>query len=592
MQLILKIFYIFFLLITFAIGKNLALAEGKFDRYDLDIFAAPTDQERRAKFAEFIAKKTKSDFGTTFNYHDRSISIQSIRPVLEQLTFKKDKTGSFHIRLEDFLDRLYQKFPTLFQYPVANFISKSLQGASLEEPRVTVVSPDGRLLMCFNGSYHQRGGNRVEFIQFHDENEQTFMHYTYHEIVFGRNRIPSIRKMHFDRTCADCHSTRPDAVSFDEVLRYMRPLFDPYNAWPRYFGDFLSEPRSDLTDEAPNVAKKLRAMKRFIEKAPNHPRYKYLNFSDPREGDPMFEFFRNFADMNMEGFIEIKKFRPPLTNNLFHLNEILTFQAVLRIDQQMKKSKYYDMWKYPLMYAHTILSPTSGFTQETKLREIERTLGGTQEKTNSQWFEKIIEKHIAIDRRAEERDQEVRNTARKTLVENLFLEPNLAKDVSDFGYSVTRTILYFLSVDLRDYSTSTTRNHVLVESENLLELTLGDRFNFYFAGEDVQSLDDIVDRSNIALAGFQPNSLNLKPYEERVLAGKTIYKQDCFGCHVSGQKLLETYTFQKWIEQDRFMQKVKYRIDEEKPTRRMPHFYAPLSMNEKENLLNFFKQHL
>src|SRR5256885_17269149 len=64
---------------------------------------------------------------------------------------------------------------TLFPYTTlfrSVFESRSLQGASPENPRVILFGPDARFIVTFNGSPAQRGFRVVETMEFDDDSKE------------------------------------------------------------------------------------------------------------------------------------------------------------------------------------------------------------------------------------------------------------------------------------------------------------------------------------------------------------------------------------------------------------------------------------
>src|SRR5256885_10047748 len=61
---------------------------------------------------------------------------------------------------------------TLFPYTTLFRSSRSLQGASPENPRVILYGPDARFIVTFNGSPAQRGFRAVETMEFEDASKE------------------------------------------------------------------------------------------------------------------------------------------------------------------------------------------------------------------------------------------------------------------------------------------------------------------------------------------------------------------------------------------------------------------------------------
>jgi cytochrome c551/c552 len=102
------------------------------------------------------------------------------------------------------------------------YSSRSIQGASYENPRVIIYS--GNTMFTFNGGESQLGGNKIEAISFNESKNK----YESMEITFnpGTNAIVE----HNPKSCIQCHQTE------------IKPIWDSYRQWPGVYGgndDFL-----------------------------------------------------------------------------------------------------------------------------------------------------------------------------------------------------------------------------------------------------------------------------------------------------------------------------------------------------------------
>src|SRR5439155_15939053 len=92
------------------------------------------------------------------------------------------------------------------------FESRSLQGATPENPRVILFGPDARIILTFNGSPAQRGFRVVETMEF-DDGEKEFR---LRELVFpdpaggaAQVQVSEVNPPH----CARCHGAPPRPVT-------------------------------------------------------------------------------------------------------------------------------------------------------------------------------------------------------------------------------------------------------------------------------------------------------------------------------------------------------------------------------------------
>jgi len=133
------------------------------------------------------------------------------------------------------------------------FASRSLQGASLESPRVILFGDDARLIITFNGDSGQRGYDSLETLEF-DPGSNTFR---LREIRFGGQgelAPPQISAAN-PGACAVCHDTPA------------RPIWDTPPAWPGVYGERYGAGLS---------AQEIRGMREFLDGQSGHPRYQYL----------------------------------------------------------------------------------------------------------------------------------------------------------------------------------------------------------------------------------------------------------------------------------------------------------------------------
>jgi len=143
------------------------------------------------------------------------------------------------------------------------FESRSLQGATPENPRVILFGPDARIILTFNGSPAQRGFRVVETMEF-DDGEKEFR---LRELVFpdpatgaAQVQVSEVNPPH----CARCHGAPP------------RPVWDSFPLWPGAYGERYGARLS--TRERTGLAA-------FLARQPTHARYRQLlavqRFADP-----------------------------------------------------------------------------------------------------------------------------------------------------------------------------------------------------------------------------------------------------------------------------------------------------------------------
>jgi len=144
------------------------------------------------------------------------------------------------------------------------FDSRSLQGASLENPRVILYGPDARFIVTFNGSPAQRGFRVVETMEFDDDSKE----FRLRELVFPE-RAAGVDKVVVSEVnpqhCARCHGAPA------------RPVWDTFPLWPGAYGERY---RARLS------ARERTGLAAFLALQPTHPRYGQLlgvkRFADPQ----------------------------------------------------------------------------------------------------------------------------------------------------------------------------------------------------------------------------------------------------------------------------------------------------------------------
>ena len=153
------------------------------------------------------------------------------------------------------VERMLELLPvSLRSHYALVYDSRSLQSASLSEPRVVLYGDDARLVVTFNGQDAQRGHDAVEVMQFDAASNR----FEFREFLFpgtpSRPQRATVSQANPDR-CLLCHG-HPG-----------RPVWDAHPDWPGVYGQRY---RTPLT---PIEAAGLRS---FLQSQPQHPRYRWL----------------------------------------------------------------------------------------------------------------------------------------------------------------------------------------------------------------------------------------------------------------------------------------------------------------------------
>jgi mono/diheme cytochrome c family protein len=154
------------------------------------------------------------------------------------------------------------------------FRSRSLHGASFDNPRVILYGDDARLVVTFNGDPRLPGFDAVETMEF-DPVSKAF---SFRQIEFAAaaSAPPRISEPN-PEPCGKCHGDPP------------RPVWDTHPLWPGAYGEKY---------RAPLALEEAAGLKRFLQAQPAHPRYRFLLDAE-RLADP--EIFRPGARARYEG---------------------------------------------------------------------------------------------------------------------------------------------------------------------------------------------------------------------------------------------------------------------------------------------------
>jgi hypothetical protein len=194
------------------------------------------------------------------------------------------------------------------------FRSRSLHGASFDNPRVILYGDDARLVITFNGDPRLPGFDAVETMQF-DPVSKAF---SFREIDFadtaGAAGSPRISEPN-PEACRKCHGDPP------------RPVWDTHPLWPGAYGERY---------RAPLVPEEADGLKRFLQGQPAHPRYRFL-LDVARLADP--ETFRPGARTRYEG----SEHEPP-NAELATLLGRLNFENIVQQLQSRPQFEAYRVW--------------------------------------------------------------------------------------------------------------------------------------------------------------------------------------------------------------------------------------------------------
>src|SRR3984893_11052767 len=196
------------------------------------------------------------------------------------------------------------------------FESRSLQGASLENPRAILFGPDARFIVTFNGSPAQRGFRVVETMEFDDESKE----FRLRELLFPE-RAAGVDKVVISEVnpqrCARCHGAPA------------RPVWDTFPLWPGAYGERY---RNNLS------ARERAGLSAFLAQQPAHPRYRQLlganRFADPQT-------FRSNALGQYAGIPQ----EPPNAELAVYLSR-LQAQSIAR---QLVQQPAFDAYQYALV---------------------------------------------------------------------------------------------------------------------------------------------------------------------------------------------------------------------------------------------------
>jgi hypothetical protein len=233
-----------------------------------------------------------------------AISTSSVSPVFFSETLKELKSPTGKIKsVEALLSTLPSEM--LSHYNLV-YQSRSLQDASVENPRVIISSFNGNDIFAFNGEMHQAGFDTVEAIHFHRASKT----FEFREIVFGRSSVYVSDRN--PKKCLVCHGLDP------------RPNWDTYPLWPGIYGsdEDLANQRAQQANSTNQTLPEVKNLTSFFSAKARNSRYKFLRKFRP-------------AGSGYVGFLAGETISP---NTEFTITlGLLNFQRVSRILAQNKK---------------------------------------------------------------------------------------------------------------------------------------------------------------------------------------------------------------------------------------------------------------
>src|SRR5438874_3683764 len=196
------------------------------------------------------------------------------------------------------------------------FESRSLQGASPENPRVILFGPDARFIVTFNGSPAQQGFRVVETMEVDDASKEfRLRELPFPERAAGPDQV-GVSEVDAQR-CTGCHGAPP------------RPVWDTFPSWPGAYGERY---RARLS------ARERAGLAAFLALQPTHPRHGELldvkRFADPQT-------FRSSALTQYAGIPA----EPPNAELSVYLGRLQS-QSIAR---QLVRQPGFDLYRYALL---------------------------------------------------------------------------------------------------------------------------------------------------------------------------------------------------------------------------------------------------
>lgn len=152
------------------------------------------------------------------------------------------------------------------------FRSRSLQQASLANPRVILFGDDARFVVTFNGQADQRGFDSLEVMEYDDQESR----FEFREIKFPGGATPTGRVLVSEPDPAKCGACHGHPA---------RPIWDTHPSWPGAFGEQYHAPLGQAEQDGLDL---------FLSAQPTHPRFQALKnvriFADPNTFAPTAKF--------------------------------------------------------------------------------------------------------------------------------------------------------------------------------------------------------------------------------------------------------------------------------------------------------------
>ena len=215
------------------------------------------------------------------------------------------------------IEGLLPELPASLRYRYAlMFASRSLQGASFNDPRVILYGPDARFIVTFNGDPSHRGFHALETMEFDEETKQ----FRFREIEFPASpsdpSAVTFSEANPDR-CQQCHGNPA------------RPVWDTQPLWRGAYGERY---RAGLS------SKERAGLKAFLATQTSDARYRNL-LGVARLTDP--ETFRSSAQSHYSG-------TPPEPPNA-DLSTLLGHLASQSIVSELTADPGFETYKYLLL---------------------------------------------------------------------------------------------------------------------------------------------------------------------------------------------------------------------------------------------------
>jgi hypothetical protein len=192
--------------------------------------------------------------------------------------------------------------------------SRSAQAADYLNPRTILFSEDGKFFATFNGSPSQRGYERLEMMQYREEEKE----FEFRFITFEDGKSPVVSPAN-PAQCLACHGQRP------------RPIWEDYfTGWAGAYGG--------ETDDSLSRTEATKYLK-FRNLTALHPRYSKLEF---QSSSRFFPYLNGYYPDERDRDVSLR----PNTRLGMHLGRHLARQ----IFENLRRSPLYDKYKALFLY--------------------------------------------------------------------------------------------------------------------------------------------------------------------------------------------------------------------------------------------------